>query len=237
MRARERSGRSVRGGSFYRVVTCLGALSCCSKQTDATPAPLARPTDTSRDVATASAVPAKVAKPLASLPNDTAHAAAPPEVPPLRPGAYRLTLVAERGSHKRASAEGQLTLVPASASDKSPITGEVAQDIYGPPWFYGWTNLDFRRVGAPVCYVSPSPASRDPVRPGVLMPAINFRGHPLVVIGAQWNVRDGSRHVDGCGIALSIEGSTGSCLHGSWDRWGIVGDGSGTFRACLTAAP
>lgn len=166
---------------------------------------------------------------------DKSQVSAPAEGPSLPAGEYRLTPFAQRGSRKGASAKGRLTLVPASASDASPATGEVAQDIYCSPWFYGWTDLDFQSVGAPVCSGSaaPAPISRDPVRPGALVPAINVRGHTMVLIGTLWNLRDGSHYVDGCGIALSIEGSAGSCYLGSWDRWGIVGDGSGTFRACL----
>lgn len=130
---------------------------------------------------------------------------------------------------------GRLTLVPASASDTSPTTGKIAQDIYGPPWFYGWADLDFQTVGAIVCSdgASPPPTSRDPVRPGALVPAIKVQGNPMVLIGTLSNLRDGSHYVDGCGIALSFESPQGSCYRGSWERWGIVGDGSGTFRACL----
>jgi hypothetical protein len=169
-----------------------------------------------------------------ATPIQNPQTSSPEGMPSLKPGTYNLTLVAKRGSRKGASSQGRLILLSATASDTSPVTGKVAQDSYGPPWFYGWTDVDFQRIAAPICTNSaaPDPTSRDPMRPGALVPSINLRGQTMVLIGTLWNLRDGSQYVDGCGIALSVENSAGNCYRGSWDRWGIVANGSGSFRAC-----
>jgi hypothetical protein len=161
--------------------------------------------------------------------------ATPVGLPSLRSGEYRLTLVAASGSHKRAVADGALNLVPASATDRSPATGRLAQDFNDTPQFYGWTDLDFARVGAPICTddTSPAPGSRDPLRPGVLVTAKTARAYPpAILIGTLSNLREGALYTDGCGIALFLEASDGHCYTGSWGAWGIAIDGAGTFRAC-----
>jgi hypothetical protein len=150
----------------------------------------------------------------------------------LQAARYRLTLVADRGSRKGATSEGALTLVQASATDKSSMTGNLARDFDTPPAFYGWAKLDFRKIAAPLCNGPPDPDSRDPARPGALVPGRRFRGQQMILIGTMWNLRDGQEYRDGCGIALSIESSIGGCYSGIWNRWGIVGNGSGSFRAC-----
>jgi len=159
-------------------------------------------------------------------------------------------LVAECGSRHGSASDGNLELVPARATDTSPTTGEVVQDLSGTPSLYGWTDLEFQRVGAPMCYgdaTDPSPASRDPVRPGVLVldtargraidPAVVRAQPQMVVIGTLSNLRDGSIWTDGCGIGLSFEAWDGKCYRGSWGPWGIRVDGTGTFRACPTQTP
>ena len=106
------------------------------------------------------------------------------------------------------------------------------------PQFYGWTNLDLARVGAPICSdgISPSPASRDPLRPGALVDASPNRAEVSpILIGTLSNLREGSMYTDGCGIALFLEAWDGSCYSGSWDAWGMAIDGAGTFRACPAA--
>jgi hypothetical protein len=156
----------------------------------------------------------------------------PSEVQALRPGVYRLTLRAEHGSCQGAASEGSLTLLPASVVDKSPTTGEIAKDVFDPPLFYGWTKLDFQRVAAPVGR-NPDPASRDPVRPGVVVPASMLLKHQVVLIGTVASLRDGFDHLDGGGIALHVQSWSGNCHRGSWGRWGIAANGSGSFSACL----
>jgi hypothetical protein len=164
----------------------------------------------------------------------------PYEGPSLQSGQYRLTLVATSGSHKSALAEGTINLLPASATDRSEATGKLAQDHGDTPQFYGWTNLDFGRVGAPMCSddASPPPASHDPLHPGVLVRAKTARAFPSVIlIGTLSNLREGALYTDGCGIGLFLETWDGSCYDGSWSAWGIMVDGAGTFRVCPNAAP
>jgi hypothetical protein len=156
------------------------------------------------------------------------------DVPPLRAGKYRLTLRADSGPHNGAVSKEKLTLVVASATDRSPASGEVASDLGDPPLFYGWTQLDFQRVGAPMCHdeLSPSPASQDPIRPGAFVPSRALWDSPVILIGTLTNLRTGSLYLDGCGIGLFIKTWTGTCFEGVWDQWGIATAGTGTFSAC-----
>ena len=216
----------MRGTSFLLLVSWFMVPHHCSRVTDGIDCAVGRN----------SASGGAVHLPSKSARNDEGRdpkveAPIPPESPALRAGVYRLTLVADHGSREGGSSEGLLTLVTASATDKSPITGEIAKDAYEPPLFYGWTELDFGRVAAPVCR-EPDPASRDPVRPGVVVPARTHLDRQLVLIGTVWSLRDGFLSTDGCGIALQVEGSEAGCYRGSWNRWGLAANGSGTFEAC-----
>lgn len=127
----------------------------------------------------------------------------------------------------------------ATAADQSESSGEIARDFDGPPEFYGWTGLDFHKVAAPMCNndASPPPTSRDPVRPGALVPTRKPHEAPKILIGTMSNLRNGSLYTDGCGIALYLDGWDGNCFLGSWRNWGIVTDGTGTFRACPVESP
>lgn len=158
--------------------------------------------------------------------------AAPDELLSLHAGPYHLTLVADRGSQRGASATGSLTLARASAEDESRTPGELARDFDGTPAFYGWAALDFGRVAAPLCKGPPAANSRDPARPGVLVPRRLFRGQQIILIGTMWNIRDGAEYRDGCGVILLVESWKGNCCSGTWDRFGISGNGAGSFRAC-----
>jgi hypothetical protein len=153
-------------------------------------------------------------------------------VPSLQPTTYRVNLVADRGSSKGARVVGSLTLRPASSVDRSTKTGELARDFDTAPAFYGWTDLDFQKVAAPLCNGPRAPTSRDPARPGALVPARRYRGQQMILIGTMWNVRDGVEYRDGCGIVLFVANWKDHCYSGSWDRWGIAGNGSGSFLAC-----
>lgn len=93
-------------------------------------------------------------------------------VPPLRAGDYHLTLVADCGQRRGSTAEGTLTLVRASATDRSSTTGAVVRDLHGLPQFYGWTPLNFDSVAAAICGDGsdgnePPATSQDPMRPGL----------------------------------------------------------------------
>jgi len=215
----------MRGASFCLPLLWLATLSGCSRPPPASHGAVPS-SESTRLVAAPSTVAGRDAAPRTGV-----ELSVSPEVPALRAGVYRLTLVAEQGSHRGATSEGALTLVPASVLDKSPTTGEVAKDVYDPPQFYGWTDLDFQRIAAPTGR-APDPTSRDPVRPGVLVPSQTHLKHQVVLIGTVGNLRDGAVHLDGAGIALHVERWKSDCYHGPWDRWGIAVNGSGTFRAC-----
>jgi hypothetical protein len=160
-------------------------------------------------------------------------------VPPLRAGNYQLTLRADCGQRRGSTSEGRLTLVGASATDRSSTSGAVVVDLHGPPQFYGWTPLDFRRVAAPICNdgAAPPPTSQDPMRPGVLVRSKKSAAPPIILIGTLSNLRTGSLFYDGCGIGLFVNDLDGTCYRGTWGNWGIVTGGSGTFRACLLRDP
>ena len=218
--------RMIRAASLCMLVSWLTMLNGCSRgpdRTDLRNPGGGRAVDAPSSSAGSQMVPhAKVRPP------------GPSEIAAMRAGAYGLTLRALHGSHRGGSSGGSLTLVAASAMDKSQVTGEVAKDVDETPLFYGWTELDFGRVGAPVCR-NPDPASRDPVRPGVIVLARTHLDHQVVLIGTLSSLRDGFLHTDGCGIALHVEGSEADCYRRSWDRWGIAENGSGTFDACPIA--
>jgi hypothetical protein len=155
-------------------------------------------------------------------------------VPTLPAGDYRLTLRADCGRRNGSSSEGSLTLVPASPTDQSSTSGTVAVDLHGTPQLYGWTPLDFRSVDASICSDAQTPpaTSRDPMRPGVLVPPKERGAPPTILIGTLSNLRTGSLSHDGCGIGLVVNDFDGSCYRGTWGKWGTFPGGSGTFRAC-----
>jgi hypothetical protein len=156
-------------------------------------------------------------------------------------GDYDLSLVSTCGTRAGGSASGGLTLVQALSTDRSPATGQlVAPESLKTILLYGWTDLDFRAVDAPLCRDEVAPTSRDPVFPGVVLHSMDWMGvdpsshlPPLtLLIGTVSNPRDGSLVTDGCGIFLGLETWDGRCYRGHWDAWGIALGGAGTFAAC-----
>jgi hypothetical protein len=219
---------------FPLLVTWFSAVHCSSRKPQETLHQVPAERDGSPQIEPSQ--PAET--PHASTNKTRAVPSALPDIPPLRAAEYSLTLLARRGSRVGATSRGTLTLVPGTAGDTSKVTGEMAQDLGPPPLLYGWTDIDFQRVAAPMCKgPSPSATSRDPVRPGVLVPAIPFHDHTMVLVGTVMNLRDGSSYVDGCGIALFVERWDSGCYQGAWDAFGIAINGSGTFRACSVQTP
>lgn len=155
----------------------------------------------------------------------------------LAPGRYRLTLVARLGSRSGHTVEGELTLRNASKTDRSPRTGEIAQDLGGLPAMWGWTNAAVEEAGVPLCHEETPPDSVDPLYPGVLVLADRFglphrpRGAPVLLVATASNRRDGTITTDGCGVGLFIRGVRKGMFWGSWREWGIARDGRGWF--CL----
>jgi hypothetical protein len=162
----------------------------------------------------------------------------------LKSGKYNLYLRATEGSHRGAKAEGVVTLVAVTESDRSPRTGEIAKDRPGgPPLLYGWTNTDLKRVGAPLCSdrPHPSPDSNDPVYPGIIVERVPygpdgpFTGRSevsAVLVGTLSSLRNGEVWTDGCGFGMFVLAWNGQCYTGKWSEWGLKHDGRGEFRLC-----
>jgi hypothetical protein len=162
----------------------------------------------------------------------------------LAAGDYSVQLSASEGSHKGAVTEGTITLVGARPTDRSPRTGEKVKDTRNRgPQFYGWIGADLKAVGAPLCSGGPhpSPHSRDPVYPGVVVVQVPYgangpytgeREIPAILVATLTNLRNGSMWTDGCGFAMYLLTSDGECHTGQWSEWGLRADGRGTFRLC-----
>lgn len=184
---------------------------------------------------------------IAGCARNPVHCPSPPmprtvQVPPLSAGEYELSLRAECGSRSGNEASGRLSLLPTHPNDRSPVTGEKPHHLNlrrNLP-VYGFTDLDFTRVGAPICDgESALPTSRNPMNPGVVLDLTSWReidpavpNLPTLLVGTTTNTLTNNLTTDGCGIALSIETWDGHCYRSHWDHAGIVGEGNGTFRVC-----
>jgi hypothetical protein len=165
-----------------------------------------------------------------------------PNPPDLAAGEYRIALFADCGLREGKSAAGRLLLMQTRARNGPSAASETSRNVVRTPPLYGWTDLEFREVGASICRdrFHPPPESRRPMWPGVLAldteellkidPAAEVSAQTLTM-GAR---PDGIPTTDGCGIALLFEAWDGECYHGVWGPAGIRGDGTGTFRACPT---
>jgi hypothetical protein len=163
----------------------------------------------------------------------------------LESGSYVLMITADSGTKQGSRLRANVELVKARSDDRSPQTGERA-DL--PLWLtplYGWTDGDLKVVGAPVSSGphEPSPSSRDPIHPGILVHAWQRGldekhsqpvGAQVLTISSLSNGRtlDSLRWFDGGGIGLFVQGRDADCYYGSWSNWGIIGDGTGKFRLC-----
>jgi hypothetical protein len=107
---------------------------------------------------------------------------------------------------------------------------------------YGWTDVDLKRLRAPLDASSTPGDSRDPDSPGVLVlvPSPQFNGFgvaqpsgaPIVLIGTVDNKKATRGWEDGGGIGLFVQSKDGRCVSGEWTNWGIVRGGRGRFRIC-----
>jgi len=157
----------------------------------------------------------------------------------LRPheGRYKLTLVATTWHFKGRRVSGTLELHATSVTDISPQTGRgPAQPDTARSPLYGWTDLDFASVGAPVIEgdsIEPSPRSRDPVRPGVLVltQPLGPREGTILVVSTLSNLRDETGWVDGGGIGLWVRDVSDADFRGTWDNWGLLAGSEGYFCA------
>lgn len=145
-------------------------------------------------------------------------------------GSYEIKLVAARGSRKGAIASGRLTLL------RAPAAHWMGSNLYG------YTDLDFDDVGAPLLGEgAPVPSSRDPEAPGVLV-ASSEDGVPILLVGTTANRDPGGTTLpnglklltlssDGSGIGLRVHEASEQGILGRWSEWGLVRDGGGTFCA------
>ena len=156
----------------------------------------------------------------------------------LTAGSYTLTMVATQGRRAGAEASGSLILRRTTLGDTSPRTGErPVRSPHDEP-LVGWSDLDFRSVGAPVFpsdTLAPRPTSQDPVYPGVLVLRQGVRDERFVLlIGTLTNRRADRGWHDGAGIELAPR-RFGERTVGTWSEWGIVRGGRGFF--CLERKP
>jgi hypothetical protein len=169
--------------------------------------------------------------------------------PPLSPGTYQLVMRATNGRWMGRISRGTLTLIASKPTDRSPVTGKGPRPIVGEDApFYGWTDINLHHVGAPLVDDYVSPLSRDPITPGVLVDFIDYDAdYPdtfvlkIGTLGQSRNRWVGPNEfqlsTDGGGIAMWVHRADENKFEGTWDRWGIVGGGKGTFCATRISSP
>ncbi|HYR10425.1 MAG TPA: hypothetical protein VEQ60_21805 [Longimicrobium sp.] len=142
-------------------------------------------------------------------------------------GAFRLTLVADRGPFTGRSVEGTLRLQPFGAR---PVPVPAAAGFRYP--LFGGTDVDLAAVGA----VAPGAVDRaDAARPGVLVlesvpggPA--GRNSVMLRLGADAN-RGGDPRFDGAFTALTVTAIDAGRFAGRWQSGGGDQQASGYFCA------
>jgi hypothetical protein len=159
------------------------------------------------------------------------------------PGHYWLTMVAD--DRVLATAHGNLWLTPTSPGDRSPVHPDARPPDGDTAWapLYGATDADLPRVGAlnyapdTGTYFVPTPSSRDPLYPGVIVQIQNWqpnrgRRQNALVIGSFVNRRpDGQHFLDGGGIVLWVRHFADGGFYGSWQPFGRREEGEGHFCA------
>jgi hypothetical protein len=151
----------------------------------------------------------------------------------LTAGDYELVADASSGGQAGRQRKGTLHLRP---------FGEVDQSFSRKYVLYGWTDVDFRKLGAPIGDVDTPGDSEDPDNPGVLVvvPSRDIEdsrppGPPIMLIGTLENRKTTRGSLDGGGIGLFARTKQGQCISGEWSEWGVVVGGRGRFTVCLRA--
>jgi hypothetical protein len=146
-------------------------------------------------------------------------------------GDYELLAEADSGARAGRRERGTLSLRPFGAVDPS------LDRQHG---LYGWTDVDFGRLGAPVGRTGTPADSRDPENPGVLvfvpprdLDGSGLPGRPILLIGTNDNNQRTRGDLDGGGIGLFARNRRGACIAGPWSEWGVAVGGRGRFTACL----
>jgi len=148
----------------------------------------------------------------------------------LTAGDYELVAHASSGDKAGQRRKGTLYLRPFGKTDQ-PVGPE-----YG---LYGWTDVDFRELGAPIDHDGTPGDSQDPDNPGVLVfvPQRDIEdsrppGPPTMLIGTLENKKRTRGTMDGAGIGLFARTRQGQCISGEWSAWGVVVGGRGRFTVC-----
>ena len=173
-----------------------------------------------------------------------AHSSEQGATPPvgLVSGDYEMTVDATSGTKTGQQSKGRLFL------RRFDTTNQLLAGKYR---FFGWTDVDFKRLGAPIGASDTPPESKDPEHPGVLVLipplGVNSRalaavsgisqpsGAPIMLIGTVKNRMPSQRATDGGGIGMFVQSKDGQCVEGEWTNWGIVVNGRGRFKVCPRA--
>lgn len=151
-------------------------------------------------------------------------------------GDYWLHIEATRRVSRRRSADGTLAL--------RLLTAEI-DDGLGHP-YHGWTDVDFRSLGAAIDATAVPASSRDPENPGILAVTIpaaaegltkylgarSSGGTVMLLVGTLANRKETRTWRDGGGIALVAHARKGRCIVGEWVSYGLVHGAEGTYRLC-----
>jgi hypothetical protein len=154
----------------------------------------------------------------------------------LAPGEYELTADVVSASQQVLQSKGSLVL------RKVAVTNQLATRYQ----LFGWTEVEFRKLGAPIDESATPAQSRDPDNPGVLLLLLppgserlfkHFkvrpsRGAPILLIGTVENKKQTRGWNDGGGIGLFVQSQQGRCSTGAWTNWGILVGRSGHFKIC-----
>ncbi len=146
--------------------------------------------------------------------------------------AVRAGPLLDDGSEPRQESRGRLSLRSYSATNPPRERN--------PYRLYGWTDVDFIKLRAPIDKSDTPGSSEDPENPGVIVyftpPELRNnsrpRGSPTLLIGtlAKKTATRGWR--DGGGIGLFVHSKDGQCLKGELSEYGLSFVYRGSFTLC-----
>ncbi len=150
----------------------------------------------------------------------------------LTAGDYDLIADADSGGKAGREVKGSVHLRPFRRMD--PSFGRQYE-------LYGWTDVDFRKLGAPISDADTPGSSEDSENPGVLVlvprdtEGSRLAREPIMLIGTVENNKGTRGDVDGGGIGLFARTKEGECISGEWSEWGVLVGGRGHFTVCSRA--
>lgn len=134
---------------------------------------------------------------------------------------YALTAEATIGPRRGQARTGIVTLTQDGEPDAPGSQGRLR----------GWTDVDFRSLGAPIGAGDTPASSQDRNNPGVVVLSPPH-GAPILLIGTVENKRATRGARDGGGIGLFVQSADRRCWRGEWREWGIAVAGRGRFELC-----